>query len=113
MPLTLVSNGNTVQATDVNQIINVLQRPSGQSETGNYYIQGSSYASGARIAMYMRSTSQGATPASVSIDTTIVSPSNMGTPTTDQLTQYGFHIFGSSNAVNVDAKAAGAFTINY
>jgi len=88
-------------------------RPAGQSEVGNYYLQGSSYATGARVALYMRSTSQGSTPASLVIDTTIQAASNIPSPSQDQVTQYGFHLFASSTGIATDCKAAGVYTLAY
>jgi len=108
-----VSVGGMGDARDLNQIINALQRSAGQVEDGNYYIQASAYAVGARVSSYIRSTSQGVTPASIVIDNSINNGFIMNAPTTDTLNQYGVHITAASSNTGTDASTAGAYWIQY
>jgi hypothetical protein len=113
MPLNTVTTGNTILASDLNQVINVLQRAAGQTETGKYFLDSASYAIGAHVSQYMSSLSRGATPVSVVIDTADVGVVNCNAPTTSNLTANGFHVGVTSTAINVTAGCAGNTTIQY
>ena len=108
-----VTVGGTGDARDLNQLVNALQRPIGQVEVGNYYIQASAYAVGARVSSYIRTTSQGSTPASVAFDNSINNGFIMNNPTTDTLNQYGFHITATSSNTGTDASTAGNWYVQY
>lgn len=113
MALNTVTTGNTILAADVNQLVNVLQRSSGQTETGKYFLTAPSYVTSASIGAYVGSLSRGTTPVSVTIDTVDQAPSNMNSPSTDHLTANGFHVFASSTGINPACNAGGNYTIQY
>ena len=113
MPLNTVTTGNTILAADINQIVNVLQRAAGQTETGSYCLNGWAGAAGDAISTWVGSLSRGATPVSVVIDTSISSPSNCNAPSTDRLDANGFHPFTTSTGAATSCVCAGHYTIQY
>ena len=116
MALTTVVTGGQINAADINQLVNVLQRSSGQSETGKYFLAAPIYATGAVASLYIPTLSRGASPVGSSIDD-LDTPHTAGmnaTPTIGQLTANGFQIFTlSTTGPNVNARAGGSWTINY
>lgn len=113
MALTQVSAGNTFFANDVNQCQAPLQRPSGGSDTGSYIVKFGSYVSGAVLTDYVQAWNRNSTPVSVSVDTSIISPANIGSPNTAFLTFAGFQVWAVTNAVNVNASVGGNWTTQY
>lgn len=101
--------GNTMLASD----FYVIGQPSGGTEAGKYYLGGWAGAGSDTISMYIRSSSQGSVPVSVSIDTADQAPSNMGSPSTGNLTKFGFQIFSTSSGAATNCHAAGNSTISY
>src|SRR5215469_9580915 len=108
-----VATGQTINANDINQLAVILQRPSGQQESGKYYIVDSAYTAGATIGDFVASISRGAVPISVSVDTTDQAPLNCGAPITDHLTSNGFRVYTTSTAQATQATVAGGYTISY
>ena len=102
--------GNTIFASDLYQLC----QPSGGQEKGKYWLAGSSHASSDEFSEYMVSLSRNATPVSVSIDTADGGPTNVGSPTTTNLTANGFrvHCFSNTSSI-VGIIAGGNYTINY
>lgn len=114
MALNTVTTGNTVLASDVNQLVNVLQQASGNTEVGKYYLQGGGNANGWVVSNYMDSLSRVSTPVSVSIDTADQAPAaSANTPTAIQLTFGGFQVQFSVSTVTNTARAAGNSTIQF
>lgn len=115
MALYTVSNGNTANAADLNQIINVLQQPTGGTETGKYVLGGSPYTSNAVISTNINTLSRNATPVSVSIDTSAQAPAGgMGTVSTGFLTSSGLQIYClNATGPSTNARASGNFTVQY
>ena len=108
-----VATGQTINAADINQLATILQRPSGQQESGKYFLSDSSYATGAVVGSYVQSISRVATPVSVAIDTTDQAVSNCAAPTTDHLTSNGFRVSTTSTGIAVSVLVGGGFTISY
>src|SRR5438309_665089 len=109
-----VQTGFYINAADINQLAVILQRPTGQQETGKYFLVDSSYAIGATIGDYIGSISRGSTPAgSVTVDTVDQAPSNCSTPHTDHLTSNGFRVTTTSTAIATSVIVGGNYTINY
>jgi len=101
---------------DINQLVNVLQRASGQTEAGKYFIAGSVYANGAVISVYVPSLSRNATPVSVTLDTADQAPTGgvTGGATTILTGNAGFLAYSlSTTGPNVNARMAGNYTIQY
>jgi hypothetical protein len=113
MALNTVVTGNTVLASDVNQLVQVLQRASSQTEAGKYYIIGWGSASGDNIGHYCGSLSRVSTPVSVSVDTADVAVSNINSPSTTDLTSGGFEIFSTTTGAATNAHVAGNTTIQF
>ena len=113
MPLVTVVTGNVALASDLNQVINILQVPGGGTEPGKYFLRGQAYATNANMGNYMRSRSNGTTPVSVSSDTADQAASNANPQVTSNLTQYGFLIYSSGTGVVTLWQIGGNFTIQY
>jgi hypothetical protein len=114
MPLTRPSTGATIAAAHVDQLVDVLQRLSGQTETGAYYITGTSSTGGAAsIGYYVSSESRGVSPVSVSIDTSIQAVQNFSAPGTDHATANGFHVFANTTGNTSAANVGGVYTLSY
>lgn len=109
-----VSTGATINANDLNQVINVLQAPSGAQENGTYFLTGTGTSGITGLGAWVPSLSRTSTPASVSINTSIQAPVNCNSPSTNNLSSNGFHVATAySTASNVAANVAGNFTIQY
>ncbi len=67
-PLVRVVNGATIYATDVAQVVKVLQRPGGSVEMRKYVCAGNGYTGGARIQVYIATISSQSVPVSVTLD---------------------------------------------
>lgn len=115
MSLNLVTTGNTVLAADINQLVNVLQRSAGQTETGKYYIIGQSYASGGNASQYIPSLSRGSTPVSVTIDEADEGhvAGGCNAALTSHLTANGFLVDSSGTGTTLSWQVGGNYTIQY
>lgn len=113
MALTTVTNGNTANANDLNQVINVLQVPAAGTETGEYVLSQGCHASADFVSAWCASQSRNTTPVSVSVDTSIGAPSNCNAPSTFKLSNKGFQVVTTSTAATANASVAGLFTIQY
>lgn len=113
MSLYTVTTGSTILAADVNQLVNVLQRASGQTEAGKYFMAVPAYTTGAVIAQYICSLSRVSTPVSVSIDTADLSPVTCNSPTTARLTANGFQVTTNSTGTTTSGGCGGNYTIQY
>lgn len=113
MSLNTVANGNTLFANDINQLVNVLQQPSGGQEKGSYFLHGWGGASGDTLAGWFPSLSRGTTPVSVSIDTSIQVASNVNAPATANLNATGFQVFTGTTGATTNAQVGGNSTIQY
>ncbi len=97
----------------LNKVEAVLSRPSGDTETGKYQLNGNSYVSGGIISEYHSSISRSATPTSVTIDTADYSPSVCSTPVTDNISSNGFHIKTTTTAITANANVGGNTVIHF
>lgn len=113
MSLNTVTTGNTILAADVNQLVYVLQRQTGQTEAGQYKFAGSSYASGCWLGTYIPSLSRNTTPVSASLDTSIGLSTGLNTPSVSSLGASGFLVFSTSSTTNTTLLAGGNYTIQY
>ena len=118
MSLTLIptnTKNTVIQAGDINQIINVLQQPSGGQEAGHYFLEAPGYTNGATVSWYIPSLSRNATPISVSVDTS--DQANVGfqnaTPNTNHLTMGGFQIWNPTSGAQGNPRAGGNYTIQF
>lgn len=114
MALNTVTTGNTILAADINQLVNVLQRASGQTQTGKYWLAGSGYATNANFANYLPSLSRITTPVSVTIDEADQAHSNCNAAVTGALTANGFYVDTSAaGGAQLALNVAGNYTIQY
>jgi hypothetical protein len=113
MSLSTPVNGGTVQASDIAQLVKVLQETSSSTEAGKYYIIGWGSASSDSIGTFFVSLSRTSTPVSVAIDTADVAASNINAPSTTNLKPAGFLVFSSSTGATTNAHVAGNTTINF
>lgn len=115
MALTLANIGDTFLVSMLNQVINVLQMPSGGQELGKYKIEGNSTTTTATQSCPILTRSRNATPISLSIDTADQAVSSLNAPSTDHLTQGGARILATVNAASgqPDEHCAGNWTMQY
>ena len=113
MPLNLVTTGNTILASDVNQLVNVLQRQSGQSESGHYFIDMQTYTTGAHMMCYYPSLSRVTVPVSATVDESDQAHNTCNAAATAHLTVGGVLITTTGTATNVGGIVGGVITINY
>jgi hypothetical protein len=113
--LTPVVSGNTIYASDLNNLLDILSRQSGQSETGIYFIAGPAYTNGSVVAEYYGTLSRGTTPSSVTIDTAIQAATGgmSGTPSTGQVSGNGFQVYSLSTTTGVNNRAGGNTTVAF
>ncbi len=114
MALNTVTTGNTVLAADINQLVQVLQRAAGQTETGKYWLQGGCYQTSAEVSTYVDSLNRTSTPSGTVIDTADQAPaSSAGTPAASSLTANGFLVKFASTAASNTARAGGNYTTSF
>ena len=113
MPVNKVVATNTFIAPDLNSLIYVLQRQSGQSEIGSYYLTEGAYAANATQGYFVWSLNRVSVPVSVTIDTTLNAPSNFNAPSTDHLTANGFHVFAGATGIATGCNVGGLYYINF
>jgi hypothetical protein len=113
MALTLVANTNTILASDINQIQNVLQRQVGQTEVGDYWLSAGVYVNGGSFGYFVSSLSRTSVPTGVVLGTALHAAANCNAPATDHLTANGFHVFSSSTAINTGCQVAGLYTTSF
>jgi hypothetical protein len=114
MPLYQVQSGFTINSSDINQIVQVLQRPAGSQETGKYFLTQSASGAAQSFGEYVNSLSRNSTPGgSVSIDTSDQAPSNCASPTADHLTANGFRVATTSTQSANTVMVGGSYSIAY
>lgn len=113
MALNTVTTGNTVLASDVNQLVNVLQRAASQTESGAYALNLWGSANGDSMGYGVSTLSRVSTPVSVSVDTSLQSPASCNTPSTSLLTASGFQVRTTTTGASTNASVAGLYTVQY
>jgi len=113
MSLTAVASGAVINHGDVNQLINVLQQPSGGQEAGHYKLEFSAYTANAVISCNILTLSRGSTPVSLSVDTADDAAVNIGAPSTTHLTSGGARIKATATAAGNIAHEGGNYTMQY
>ena len=113
MSLYVVTSGSVINSSDINQLVNVLSRPSGAVETVKYFLTFGASTSGVFGSVYIRTLSQGATPVSVSVDAADQAATNCGSLGTANLTAYGFQITAQSTTTSGNCRAGGNFSVQY
>ena len=113
MTLNLAVASGIIFADNINQLVRVLQPTSGSSEVGNYYISFNSYTSST---LYLSDDvvmlARGVTPVSISVDTSLASPTNIGSPQIGHLVAGSVQIYGkctSQQASNI--HVGGVYTV--
>jgi hypothetical protein len=101
--------GNTILASDLYGIA----QPSGAQEHGKYYLEAGVYATNAFFSTYYRTSSQGSTPVSVSIDTADQAVAGCNAPSTALLTSFGFQVKTSATGAGTDARVGGNYTVSF
>lgn len=102
-----------ISAAFLNAIERVFVQSSGGTELGGYYLTAWASTSNQSMGAWVPSLSRGATPVSVSIDTTIQSASLCGAPSTDHLNANGFHVYANSSSAASAMNVGGNWTITY
>lgn len=115
MALYNVSNGNSINALDLNQIVLELQKAAGVTETGNYFLAGNTNQTSGVVSNWISFRSRVSTPVSVSVDTSLQAPTGgIGTSNAGNIQASGFQVYGfvaSPPAGN--ARYGGAYTIQF
>jgi hypothetical protein len=96
-----------------NQLVNVLQCPSGSQEAGKYFIVGWTNAGNEFFGQWIELRSRGAMPVSASIDTSTGTSSGMNPPSTNHLDASGFQLYTSSTAANNNLGFGGNWTVQF
>ena len=103
-----------IAAAFLNNLEAVLERNSGDTEQGHYFLSGWSNASGDLLQVYIVALSRTSVPISVSIDQSDKAPTNVATPSTGQLTSGGFQIYTTSTSAQVtNLQVGGLYTIQW
>lgn len=114
MALTTPITGGQINASDVAQLVAVLQRPASSTETGKYIVNGNSYVDQGIVSTYIASLSRGAAPVSVTVDTADLAPFGMSASAiTNRLTAGGFQVYGRSTGAQITCGFGGNYTIQY
>lgn len=115
MALYSVSNGMSINSTDLDQIVNELQKASGVQEAGNYFLAGNTNQTAGVISNWVTFRSRYSTPVSATIDTsTLASTGGAGSPATSNLAVNGFQVwFGVASPPQGNARCGGAYTIQF
>jgi|SRR5579875_711923 len=114
MALYQVQTGYYINASDINQLVQILQRPSGSQETGKYFLTDHATASSQSFGAYVGSLSRGSTPGgSVALDTADQAPLSCAQPAADYLSASGFRVSSSSTSAANTVAVGGNYTINY
>jgi hypothetical protein len=102
-----------ISAAFLNAIENVLEQPSGGTETGKYNLQSWGNAANDTIGSYTGSISRTAVPISVVIDTADQAATAVNAPATAFLTANGFLASTTTTGAATVARVAGNYTLNY
>jgi hypothetical protein len=115
MALYTVSTGITIAAADINQLVNVLQEPSGGLEKGRYRLAGGVYATNAVLSHWVNTLSRNSVPVSLTIDTADATPNTLNAPAAPlgNSNAGGFLIYATATAAGTNAFAAGNWQANY
>lgn len=114
MSLYTVSSGATINAADVNQLVNTLQAGSGATESAKYWTEAGTYDNtGSTLGEWIQTKSATSTPVSVSADTSITAPISCGSMSTQQLNSSGFFIGCASTGISNTARFGGVWTVQY
>jgi hypothetical protein len=113
MALYTVSSGQTINAADINQLVNVLQCPSGSQEAGQYFIVDWANSSNEFFGQWISTRSRGSTPVSVSVDTSLGLSGNANPPSTNHLGSSGFQLYTSSTSASNNIGFGGNWTVQY
>lgn len=99
-----------ISATFLNNLEAVLSQPSGGVEICGYFLSGWSNASGDLLSCYCSTLSRGRTILSVFVATPTVGPTNVASPTANQLGQSGFQMYTTSTSAQVSNLQVGGYT---
>ena len=116
---TNTSNISTLQSqmstanSNISSIQDQLSRATGHQEHGSYLLSQGCHASGDFVSLWINTLSKGNSIASVSIDQSIGAATNCNSPTTAHLNQYGFQVNTTSTAATSNATVGGNFTATF
>ena len=113
MSLTLAVSSSNITAAIINQVVNVLQQPSGGQEIKHYYCGGNSYTTSGRASCYVKSLSRNSVPVSVSLDQSDQGYIAASSLATDTLTQGGFHIWIQATGAAGNVSTGGVYTLQF
>lgn len=113
MALYTVTTGSTIAAPDVNQVVDELDRQSGQQEVGKYIAIGSAYTTNCTVGVYYPSRSRYASPISASVDSADVALSGVTSLSIGHLSSSGVQIYATSTAAGTNIGTGGNVTIQY
>lgn len=102
-----------ISASFLNAVENVLEQPSGGTETGKYYFTFWAAASSDTAGIYCPSLSRTSVPVSVTIDHADAFPAGINAPATSNITANGFEVFSGATAGGTNYGVGGNTTINY
>jgi hypothetical protein len=91
----------------------VLARPSGDTETGKYYLEFGQSGANYYTSDYISTISRTSVPVSVSINTATIAPTGLNSPATALLDSNGFEVKASATGNVSDGRVGGAWTVQY
>lgn len=97
----------------LNNVERVFVQPSGGTETGSYWFQMATYAVSAIVGVYIPTLSRGTAVVSVTIDTSILAPVGLNTPTVIFSNANGFYVGASGTGTSLTPRVGGAWTVQY
>lgn len=113
MSLVTPVTGGQINASDVAQLVQVLQRAAGQTESGKYYFTFWAAANADTAGIYCPSLSRGSVPVSVGIDHADAFPAGVNAPLPSNLTAFGFEVYTAATGAGVNYGVGGNWTIQY
>lgn len=113
MSLITPVTGGQINASDVAQLVQVLQKAAGQTEAGKYYFTFWAAANADTAGAYCSSQSRGSVPVSVTIDHADAFPSGVNAPAASNLTAFGFEVYCAATTAGVNYGVGGNWTIQY
>ena|SRR5689334_8054142 len=103
-----------IDAGFLNNLEKFFRRSSGDTEGARWFLAAGAHTNNIVGSVYLRTTSMGTAPVSLSVDTSDAAPANSsGTPSTSHLSAYGFQVYEFSTATTNNALCGGVYVVLY
>lgn len=109
-----VSAGQTAEPLDINQLVNVLQEPSGGTESGSFFVAGPITGNGYVISSYLQLRSRVSSPISISTTVTSNSGGAAASITPNHLDSNGFQLYTlNTTATSGNGNVGGTYVVQF